>query len=84
MAWFVEGMLAGLAGREIVDWAKGFALGVGILEVDWSRSEFTADDWLALSMLAVVAEGEPPGRGVRKHLAGFIGRRAALRDKAGA
>ncbi len=78
---FAAAMLAGLDDGDLMAWARGFIQGARVLEDDWPQRDLQADDRRTLSLLAALAGGEPPGEIARAVLAGFIGRRFAMRHE---
>ena len=79
-AAFVAEMFAGLEERELQAWARGLALGVGLLDAVWPTEGFTAEERRALSAVAALAEGERADPDMRVEAARFVRRGLRVRD----
>ena len=79
-AAFVAEMFAGLGERELGAWARGLALGVGLLDAAWPTEGFTVEERRALSAVAALAEGERADADMRVEAARLVRAGVTMRD----
>ena len=76
-------MFASLDEGRLRGWARGLALGVGILDAAWPTEAFVAEERRSLSQMAALAEGARMDLDTRIEVVSFIRARMTMRDGGG-